>query len=248
MEILKKMFKVEFNEDYIAEMKLLDGVLAILYFFFYMVLIFLFGLLMFKIDIYSNFNYLENENMYQFIFYIPISIVSILPIIVVTYLRKQSFSSLGIESNNILKSIFLGILFALPFALPTIISGINQGYRIADIEDIIWKFLFYLICIGFVEELAFRGFIQIRIRGLIKNKWLSIVIVGLMFGSMHIPFQMLRADMPIFQFIQQDLIHLITTMVIHIYLVYIYTRHNNIIAPTITHTIMNFIPYIFIYS
>lgn len=249
METIKKIFNAKSNEEckneYRDEFNLLDGLLAIGYFFFYMILLFLFGLLMFKTDIYSRFNFFENKNLNKFIFYIPISLITILPIIVIMYLRKQSLASIGIKKKNILKSIFLGILFALPFALPTIIIGINKGYEFANIVVMIWEFLYYLLCIGFVEELVFRGFIQTRIRGLIKNKWLGIVIVGLMFGLMHIPFQMLKANMSILQFIQQDIFHLITTMILHIYFVYIYTRDENIVAPTLTHTLINFIPYIF---
>jgi hypothetical protein len=112
-------------------------------------------------------------------------------------------------------------------------------------EDALWTFLYFLICIAFVDELTFRGFIQTRIRGIIKNKWLSIIIVGLMFAIMHIPFQMLKAKLPLIPFIQMDLGHLISTSILHIYFVYIYTRHNNIIAPTIAHALVGFVPYIF---
>lgn len=80
----------------------------------------------------------------------------------------------------------------------------------------------------------------------VKGKWLSIIIVGIMFGLIHIPFQMFRSNMPLTQFIVNDSVHLITTCVIHIYLVYLYTRDNNILSSTVAHTLINFIPSIFI--
>ncbi len=239
-------YNKECKNEHREEFDLFDGLLSIAYFLFYMIILFLFGLLIFKTDIFTRFNYFENRNLNRFIFYIPISLITILPAIVIAFLRRQGLASIGIKKNNMLKSILLGILFAIPLILPTIFIGISKGYDFANIEDIIWEFLYYLLCIGFVEELVFRGFIQTRIRGLIKNKKLSVVIVGLMFGFLHIPFQMLKANMSILQFIQQDIVHLITTVILHIYFVYIYERDDNIIAPTITHTLINFISHIFI--
>ncbi len=246
METFKQLFNTDSNKDDGDKITLIDGYLAIGCFIFYMILMFLFGLLMHKTDIYSNFNYFKNKNLYKFIFYIPITLISILPIIPILYLRKHSLASIGIKKGNILKSILVGVLFAIPLALPTIITGINNGRRIDNIENLTWNFLYFLICIGFVEELIFRGFIQTRLRGLIKNKWLSIVIVGVMFSSMHIPFQMLSSNISIFQFIQQNTIFLLRIVLYHFYFTYIYSRYNNIIAPTLTHTIMNFVSYIFI--
>jgi len=228
-------------------MKSIDGIIALLYYLFNSTLIYLFGLFMFKTDVYIKyFKYFSNENFYRFLFYIPFTIIAIAPIVIIIHFRKQSLSSIGIKKSGNFKSVFKGVLFALPFVLPTIIYGIKHNYNFNNINNLIWTFLYFLICIGFEEELAFRGFIQIRIMGLIRNKWLSIIIVGLMFGVMHIPFQMLKANMSLIQFVKYDYKHLITTMVIHIYLVYIYTRDNNIVAPTITHTLMNFVSSIFV--
>lgn len=76
---------------------------------------------------------------------------------------------------------------------------------------------------------VFRGFIQTRIRGIIKNKWLSIVGVGVMFATMHIPFQMLKENISIIEYIQQYYKFLIFASILHIYSVYIYTIQDIII-------------------
>lgn len=228
------------------EMNRLDGLLAIGFYFFNILILFLFGLVMFRTDLYSRFNVFENANLNLLVFYIPISLVTIFPIIIILYLRKQSLASLGIKKSKTVKSIFLGILFALPFTLPTLIYGIYNQYNVANMGDLIWRFFYFLFCIGFVEELAFRGFIQTRIRGIIKNQRLSIIVVGVMFGVMHIPFQMLLANMSPIQFVLYDIKHLMITMLVHGYLVFIYSRDNNIVAPTITHTLMDLIGNVFV--
>jgi membrane protease YdiL (CAAX protease family) len=167
------------------------------------------------------------------------------PIFIIIKLRKQNIKSLGLKNYKIIKSVFLGIIFSIPFITPSIINAVNQGRKVLSLSNLIWLFLYFLIEIAFAEELGFRGFIQTRIQGLIKVKWLSIIVVGIMFALMHIPFQMLKANMPISKFIINDSLHLATTCVIHIYLVYLYTRDNNIISTTISHTLIDFIPSIF---
>lgn len=87
--------------------------------------------------------------MYRFIFYIPITILSILPIILIIQFRKQSISSLGIRKTNVVKSIFLGILFSLPFLIPNIKNGIIYNYEFKNVKFLIWDFLYFLIPIAF---------------------------------------------------------------------------------------------------
>mgnify|MGYP000848135267 CR=1 FL=1 len=245
MAKVKNIFNIEFEEEDIQNMQSLDGVFALLYYLYYMILIFCFGLIMFNTDIYVNWgNNFINGSMYRFIFYVPITILSILPIIFIIQFRKQSISSLGIRKANVVKSIFLGILFSLPFLIPNIKNGIIYNYEFKNVEFLIWDFLYFLISIALVEEIIFRGFIQIRIRGIIKDKWLSILIVGIMCSIMHIPFQMMNSNLSLVEFI--DMTYLIKLVIMHIYFVYIYTRDNNIIAPIVAHTIINFSKYLFI--
>lgn len=184
--------------------------------------------------------------MYKFIFFIPITVISTLPAILIAYFRRQKISSLGIRRTNIIKSIFFGIIFSLPALIPNVRKGIINNYDLRNVEFLVWDFLYYLICIGLVEEVIIRGFIQIRIRGIIKNKWLSIFVVGFMFSIWHIPFQMKQANLPLIEFILSNIPNLIMLSIIHVYFVYIYTRDNNIIAPIITHAIWNFSHFIFI--
>lgn len=243
---IENIFKVEFKEEDIQDMKPLDGILALLYYLFYMVLLYCFGLIMFDTDLFIRWaKYFANMDMYKFIFYIPITVLSILPAILIIFFRKQSVSSLGIRKTKVMKSIFLGIIFSLPFLISNNINGIINNYNFRNIESLTWNFLYYLICIGLVEEVIFRGFIQTRIRGIIKNKWVSIFVVGFMFSILHIPFQMLQANLSLIEFIQHDMPHLINLVIIHVYFVYIYTRDNNLIAPIITHTIINFSNHLF---
>ncbi len=239
---LKQLFTVNFDEEVKESIGKRDGVYSLIYFVYYMIVIFLFGLLIFKTKIYEGLgSHFSSRTFYRFLFYIPDTAINIFPIFLILKLRKQSLRSIGIKSENIVKSIIIGIIGSIPFSIPNIVGAISSGKTInPNIADGFWTFLYFLICIAFAEELVFRGFLQTRLQGLIKSKWLSIIVVGILFGLMHIPFQMIKANMSLLDFLKYDLRHLITTCFIHIYFVYLYTRHNNILAPTIAHTIMNF--------
>jgi len=244
----KRFYQVNFDEETKETFTKRDGVYSLIYFAFYMILIFLFGLLVFKTRIYKDLGaYFSDGAFFRLIFYIPYVIVSLLPIFLILKLRGQSLRSVGIKREHAGKSILIGLVGSIPFSIMNAIGPIHSGKTInPDFWENLWTFLYFLLCIAFAEELVFRAFLQTRIQGLIKNKWASIIIVGMLFGLMHIPFQMIRANMPLMDFILYDLSHLITTCLIHIYFVYLYTRHNNIIAPTLAHALMDFSYDIFI--
>jgi membrane protease YdiL (CAAX protease family) len=243
-----KIFKIDFDEC-VKDFGFKDGIISIVFYFYEMLIIYLFGVLMFKTSIYKNlesyFN-VSNGQFYKFIFYIPVMILEIAPIFILLKIRRQNIKSVGIKKEKALKSILLGIIFSIPLVSLPIINAINQGKKVLSLTSLIWLFLYFLIEIAFVEELSFRGFIQTRIQGVIKIKWLGIVVVGIMFGLMHIPYQMIKANMSLSEFLVRDSGHLITTVVIHIYLVYLYTRNNDIISTSAAHTLMDFIPSMFI--
>ncbi|MBK1813220.1 CPBP family intramembrane metalloprotease [Clostridium sp. YIM B02505] len=246
--IRSNIFRVSFDEE-VKDFVTKDGIAAIAYFFYNMLILYLFGLMMFKTRIYSEFrtySNISNDMIYRFIFYIPIVILQLAPVFIFIKVRKQGLRSIGLKKDKILKSIFLGIIFSMPFNIPLIISEISEKGKILGLTNLILTFVYFFIEIALVEEISFRGFIQTRIQSLIKSKWVSILVVGVMFALMHIPFQIIKANMPLGDFIVKDSFHLVFTFVIHVYLVYIYTRDNNIISSSITHTLIDFIPSIFI--
>lgn len=239
---LIQLLRINFDEETKKSVDRQDGVYSIIYYAFYIVLMLLFGLLVFKTQIYQSLgSYFSSKTLFRLVFYFPYVLINLIPLFIILKLRKQSIRSIGIKMEKAGRSVVIGIIGSIPFTLLNISGPISSGKTVnPDLLDLLWSFLYYLICIALVEELVFRGFLQTRIQGLIGNKWLGIIVVGILFGLMHVPFQMMRANMPIFEFIMYDMPHLITTCIIHVYLVFLYTRDNNILAPTIAHAIINF--------
>lgn len=252
----KNIFKVNFDES-VKDFGSKDGIISMIFCFYLMIIVCLFILFVFKAGIYWN--SVGSFGFYRFVFYLPIVAIELVPVFIIIKIRKQSIKSIGIKTNKIFKSIFLGIIFSIPFILLPIISAVNQGKKIMDFKSLIWAFLYFFFEIAFVEEIVFRGFIQTRIQGMIRSKWLSIIVVGIMFALSHIPVQVISDSisegMPLGKFIINSsnidnlvslAFNLADKCAVHIYLVYVYTRDNNIISSTVTHTLIDLIQVIFI--
>lgn len=244
---IKRIFSVRFEEDVVKGVTKRDGFYSIIYFVYVLVILYIFGLILFKTNLYDYLgNDFKNQSLFQLLFYMPDAIITLTPIFIILKVRKQSIKSIGLKKEKWLKSVVIGLVASIPFLIANVSGAISEGKTLnTNWAEVICLFLYFLLCISLTEEVAFRGFIQTRIQGLIKNKWVSILTVGLLFGLSHIPFQMINANKSAIDFIIYDWSHLLTTCVIHIGLVYLYTRDHNIIAPTIAHALMDFSYYVF---
>lgn len=90
-----------------------------------------------------------------------------------------------------------------------------------------------------MEELAFRGYLQTRMYGLIKRDGLAIIVVAFMFSIMHIPFQMAVNNKNVLEFISGNITLLIFTFIYHVVFNMIHRKYNNIAGNTLFHGFMN---------
>lgn len=215
------------------EYEKLDGILAIFMTIYISIITVIFVYIISKLGwndkFVSNF---ENKLFGKFIFYIPLAVVELLPIFIILKFRNQSLESVGINKNKIFKQIIIGISMYLPLFL------LNWKYfNVANIKSMsIWSFLYMLIEIAFVEEVIFRGYIQQRLRGIIKNKYINLLIVSFIFGIMHIPITIIQGNISI----TVACLSIIPKMAIHIYLVVVYKVGNNsVLSTTILHSLNN---------
>jgi len=121
-------------------------------------------------------SYFNNRLFAKFLFHIPLSLFQILPIFIILKYRKQSLKSIGFNKVKILKQISIGIILYIPLYLLLLILNWVQGINFNLDSMSIWNFLYMLIEIALVEEIIFRGFLQQRLKGLIKNKYVNLYI------------------------------------------------------------------------
>lgn len=177
-----------------------------------------------------------------------ISLVCIGLVFMFCFIRKQQLVSVGFGKSQAKKSFVLGmILLILVVALGVIWSLISGLSIQTNINAIIMRIIYYLVFIGFMEELVFRGYIGTRFYGCITNKRLSVVIVGIMFSLLHIPFHMVYAQMSFLEYISANWTNLFYISIFHCGFQWLYSKYNSIIAPTILHFIMDFIQWFIIF-
>ena len=237
------IFRVNFDDN-VKEYNKVDGILAIAYLLYMVAFLVLSGLFLFRSS-WGNqlFSWIKTIPISKILLYIPFVLIEAGPVFIILKCRKQSLKSIGLKKEKILKCILLGVLFAV---LPTLwnMSALKFG-NLLNLPDALLTFVYLFFEIAFVEEVIFRGFIQTRIQGLIRSKWFSIILVGLMFSLMHIPFYAVEYNVSFAQRFQSDILHLAICFLMHIYYVYLYTRDNNILAPVVAHALVDFIPDLF---
>lgn len=169
----------------------------------------------------------------------PTSWLIYLVLILVLILRKQKASTIGVTTKNLQKSSYLGLLFGGVFLLTALVFAFINKLNFMGFNYLAFGFIYYFFEIGLFEELLFRGFIQTRLVGFFKNNILGIVLTGIMFALMHIPFQMSVSELSFIDFLISDSIHLMLTFFYHIIFSLLYYKFNNIAAPTIFHFFLN---------
>ena len=116
----------------------------------------------------------------------PNSIVAVsyvfLGIVLILFLkRKNKLSYYGLTSVKNLN--YKNLLYFIPMI---ILVSINlwQGININDSVIQIILITICMICVGFFEEIIFRGFLMKAIMN--KNKRIAIIISGVLFGVIHL--------------------------------------------------------------
>lgn len=208
-----------------------DGILAIVSYILIMLLYYVMGVVYAKQNLYLGY--------YANFFLATFCIIFVL-------IRKQSIKSIGFNRKNLLKSMLLGLILSSVLLIINLMSGILGGYQFDIVSILLQKFGYYFFVIALVEEIIFRGFIQTRIYGITKNSVFAIMVVGFMFMTIHIPFQMGVAKMGLLTFIVNNYITLLFTFVWHFVFNFLYSKYNSIVAPTIFHTFMDWSNVIFI--
>lgn len=225
-EKVKKYFSTD-NEYKagITEYTKKDGILSILYYLFCMLTYYFMGRV-----------YLTNHLYLGIVCNMGLMVVCVM----IVLLRKQKIQSLGITFRKSKQSFILGSILGICIIFfNNIIPAVLSGYHFIQITKLLYGIFYYFIIIAFVEEIAFRGFIQTRIYGLIKKDSIAVIIVGVMFSLMHIPFQMALTGSNVLEFISGNVVWLILLFMWHILFNFLHRKYSNILTNTIFHGFMD---------
>lgn len=247
MGVLKRIFSIPLREVDVGSYNKMDGILALVFFSFYMTFLYLYGWLMFQTNVMKDMSKIfPNSYVLFFSVRLLMSVIPILPIFFILSFRKQTLASIGFRFKKVLLSIGFGIMGAIILNGSDILKYMNDFSSYPHHgNDLMFELFDTFICVAFVEEIAFRGYIQTRMLGLIRNKYVAILVVGFMFALIHIPFQYqriqfdLQLDISLMDYIIAAYPSLLFYVVMHVVFVYLYTRNYELIAPTVTHALRN---------
>lgn len=216
----------------------IDGYIAILFFLYYCTVLYAFG--HFNQQLESMLRFVPSTVLLQLLLSFIAVMFSMLPIWPLIRYRRQTEAAIGIRKKRNVRAVARGMVASIPFILLRLASG--DGFNELSWSKLVIILLHYLIIIAFVEEVAFRGFIQPRLNALFHSRMIAVCVGAGLFSIMHIPFQYQYAGMTIVEFIRVDYIHLLMAFFMHIgfYAVYNWSGRN-IVAPTVTHAIIDMI-------
>ena len=200
-----------------------DGMLAILLFAIIIIMYALIGIL------YKNNSFIkDNIKIIGCLFNLLLIIVTI----IFVKLRKQGLETIGLKGRWKL-SIILGGVLSLFYFYCNCLDHLINGEKLISITSILFLMVYFLL-VAICEEFVFRGFIGTRLNGLIKNKYIVVLITGLLFVIMHFPYRMTAANMSLSDF---DIGWIINLYIFHLIMSFIYMKTNSIYGSIIPHWI-----------
>ena len=218
--MINKFFST--NDDYkvmLSHYTKTDGLLAVTMYVLLMILYYFLGVLFIQKQIYLG---------------IPVNLLLIVACIILVLMRKQKLASIGFTLKNIGKSLVTGTVLGVIFSFfMNVLPSILSGGKLISFNQALYNIFYYFIIISLTEEVIFRGYIQTRIYGLIKNDRLAVTVTGFLFYTMHLPFQMPVNGMQI------NLINMIVIVALHFVMNAIYRKYNSLAGPTVFHGILD---------
>jgi len=111
---------------------------------------------------------------------------------VIKYRDKKPFSSLGISTKGLFRSLYLGLGLGFLFAFEGVaVNWVKYGGLSFSPLDYSLKNLLGLFLISVItaisEELVFRGFIFNRLLEVWKKEWFTNLVVSFLFALVHLP-------------------------------------------------------------
>lgn len=202
-----------------------DGWIAIGFYVAFIVVYFLIGVVKANYGIYLG---------------VPVNLLLTIACILIVLFRKQKLSTIGITALKIKKSLLLGTADGFALVLfGNVLPGLLSGSHLNSVKNSAIGFLYYFVVIALTEEVVFRGFIQTRIYGLIKNDIAAVITVGVLFSAMHIPYQAAASGKGFLEFIQTNSVWLLILVLWHVVFNFLYRKYNSLMADTVFHGFMD---------
>lgn len=233
MNVIKKSL---FPDSIFDNLEKKDGLIAIAYFVCFLAIEFLLLYLVKCSPLYQLLdNNIDKNYFYHLVFVLILDFPSLILLFIILKKRKQSIYTIGLKKVGLKSSLIIG---------STLIFSILGYYLYTKGLDfkLINSTLFYILGIGFYEELIFRGFLWPR---LVKGfgRTAGTITSGLFFGLAHIPIDIVfknKSIVDILVFGNASNTNILGGIAGALMFIYIYTRNENILLPSFIHGALDF--------
>ena len=194
--------------------------------------------------------------------FVPASIVGIVAVAVVIFIRKGAAASVGLSGKNLGKSALLGLgtgavfFFSIRWLLDA--SVIERAYGGATVNrffhhDMFFNipetpflqwfpmiFLFIIITV-LHQEVLMRGFVQTRLQGLLKSDTATTIVSAFLFVLFYMPLHAVITGMSFSWVLLASLpLTMVWMLALHFWLNFLHRCFNNLAAPIIFHIFFSF--------
>lgn len=165
-----------------------------------------------------------------------ISIILLVVFFCFFYYNKENIRSIGINTENIWKSIALGLVGGFLLLILQNALFIVQGKSVIFTKSQLFSWVIF-ISGAFEEEVLFRGYIQTRLSGLINSQWIVGIINSVLFLSTHYPVKWVVFGEVSFDILPA--IYVVSLLVLHFFCDAVYKRTNCLWGAVLLHIIYN---------
>ena len=173
---------VQYKQE-IAKYGKKDGIIALVYFLYWVVIQYVSLILVGDVFI-LPFGSIARLAVSWFIW--------LAPMFVYVLVKERSLASIGFHRRNFGRALLVGLAFsALALSLREgLLPGLVLGWEFHPLNTFLYFFLFTLLAAS-VEDIAFMGFIQPRLYGLIRKDILAVLAGAFLFGFIHVTGEMI---------------------------------------------------------
>ena len=217
------------SEEYTANLRkygTADGIKAISLYVIYIVVLFIQGYI-------STTNLSVGFlNLLQIVFPLALLIIGVFFIL----MPREKFSSVGLTRRNLFKSLSLGVILSVCF-----VTGMAVYFSFVREIPVHFQALapdaLGIFIIGAIqEEIIFRGYIQTRLSGALKNPILCSIFTALLFIFMHYPVRWAVGGV---SFDALSAFYVICLLILHFLCDFVYKKTNCLWGAVILHFLYN---------
>jgi membrane protease YdiL (CAAX protease family) len=157
------------------------------------------------------------------------------PVFIVMYRRKERLATAGVSTHNLGRSLLVGLILSVAF----IGWGLARS-RPSDLSAVFtatsfWALMQFAV-VGFVEEFAYRGYLQTRLVSWM-GWWQGWVLASVLMAMAHVSHRVAFLGMTA----GDALLSASSLIPISLFLGFVMLRTQNVIAPALIHTFINWV-------